>query len=44
MVGAGNSGLQIALEVARTHPVDLAVGTRQKTVPQRPLGRDLFRG
>jgi putative flavoprotein involved in K+ transport len=42
VVGAGNSGLQIALEVARTHQVHLAVGTRQKNVPQRPLGRDLF--
>jgi putative flavoprotein involved in K+ transport len=42
VVGAGNSGLQIALEVARTHEVHLSVGTRQKTVPQRPLGRDLF--
>jgi putative flavoprotein involved in K+ transport len=42
VVGAGNSGLQIALEVARTHEVHLAVGTRQRTVPQRPLGRDLF--
>ncbi len=42
IVGAGNSGLQIALEVARTHQVHLAVGTRQKTAPQRPLGRDLF--
>ena len=42
VVGAGNSGLQIALEVARTHQVHLAVGTRQKMVPQRPLGRDLF--
>ncbi len=42
VVGAGNSGLQIAVEVARTHEVHIAVGTRQKTVPQRPLGRDLF--
>jgi len=42
VVGAGNSGLQIALEVARTHEVHLAVGTRQRAVPQRPLGRDLF--
>ena len=42
VVGAGNSGLQIALEVARTHQVHLAVGTRPKTVSQRPLGRDLF--
>jgi len=42
VVGAGNSGLQIARELATSHQVHLAVGTRQKTVPQRPLGRDLF--
>lgn len=42
VVGAGNSGLQIALELAATHQVDVAVGSRQKMVPQRPLGRDLF--
>ncbi|HEX3224442.1 MAG TPA: NAD(P)/FAD-dependent oxidoreductase [Nocardioides sp.] len=42
VVGAGNSGLQIALELAATHEVHLAVGTRQRTVGQRPLGRDLF--
>jgi putative flavoprotein involved in K+ transport len=42
VVGAGNSGLQIALELSRTHEVHLSVGTRQRTVPQRPLGRDLF--
>jgi putative flavoprotein involved in K+ transport len=42
VVGAGNSGLQIALEVARTHRVHLAVGTRPRAVSQRPLGRDLF--
>lgn len=42
VVGAGNSGLQVALEIARTHEVHLAVGSRHKTVPQRPLGRDLF--
>ena len=42
VVGAGNSGLQIALELADTHEVDVAVGSRQKMVPQRPLGRDLF--
>jgi putative flavoprotein involved in K+ transport len=42
VVGAGNSGLQIALELGRTREVHLAVGTRQKAVPQRPLGRDLF--
>jgi putative flavoprotein involved in K+ transport len=42
VVGAGNSGLQIALELAATREVDVAVGSKQKMVPQRPLGRDLF--
>jgi putative flavoprotein involved in K+ transport len=42
VVGGGNSGLQIARELAATRDVHLAVGTRQKAVPQRPLGRDLF--
>jgi putative flavoprotein involved in K+ transport len=42
VVGAGNSGLQIALELSRTREVHLAVGSRQKAVAQRPLGRDLF--
>lgn len=42
VVGAGNSGVQIALELAGTHDVHLAVGTRPKAVPQKLLGRDLF--
>jgi putative flavoprotein involved in K+ transport len=43
VVGAGNSGVQIADELATTgRAVSLAVGTRPRTVPQRPLGRDLF--
>jgi putative flavoprotein involved in K+ transport len=42
VVGAGNSGMQIAAELARTRPVDLAVGTRVPALPQRVLGRDLF--
>jgi putative flavoprotein involved in K+ transport len=42
VVGAGNSGLQIALELADDREVHVAVGTKQKMVPQRPLGRDLF--
>lgn len=42
VAGAGNSGLQIALELSRTREVHLAVGTRQKAIRQRPLGRDLF--
>ncbi|MGY1604451.1 flavin-containing monooxygenase [Geodermatophilus sp. SYSU D00815] len=43
VVGAGNSGLQIAEELAAAgRAVTVAVGTRPTTVPQRPLGRDLF--
>jgi putative flavoprotein involved in K+ transport len=42
VVGAGNSGLQIALELAATRAVTVARGSRQPMVPQRPLGRDLF--
>ena len=43
VVGAGNSGVQIAEELAGTgRSVSLAIGSRPRTVPQRPLGRDLF--
>ena len=42
VVGAGNSGRQIALELAATHDVSLAVGTESLELPQRLLGRDLF--
>ncbi|WP_138735210.1 flavin-containing monooxygenase [Modestobacter excelsi] len=42
VVGAANSGCQIALELSATHPVDLAVGERLPAVPQRPLGRDIW--
>jgi len=42
VVGAGNSGLQIAVELAATRPVTVAVGTRPPMLPQRFLGRDLF--
>jgi putative flavoprotein involved in K+ transport len=43
VVGAGNSGVQIAEELAASgRAVSLAVGSRPRTVPQRPLGRDLF--
>lgn len=42
VVGGGNSGFQIAAELAATRTVDLAIGTRNATVPQRPLGRDIF--
>jgi putative flavoprotein involved in K+ transport len=43
VVGAGNSGVQIAEELASTgRSVSLAIGSRPRAVPQRPLGRDLF--
>ena len=42
IVGGGNTGYQIAKELSSTHRVTLAVGSRQKPLPQRVLGRDLF--
>jgi putative flavoprotein involved in K+ transport len=42
VVGGGNTGFQIAKELAPTHHVHLAVGSRQTPLPQRFLGRDLF--
>jgi putative flavoprotein involved in K+ transport len=42
VVGGGNTGFQIAHELAATHEVHLAIGSRQTPLPQRPFGRDLF--
>jgi putative flavoprotein involved in K+ transport len=42
VVGGGNTGFQIAQELAATHEVHLSVGSRQMPLPQRILGRDLF--
>ena len=42
VVGAANSGLQIAAELHRTRPVSLSSGSATRTLPQRVLGRDLF--
>lgn len=42
VVGGGNSGFQIAAELAGDHDVVLAIGSRNAAVPQRPLGRDIF--
>ena len=42
VVGGGNTGFQIAKELAATREVHLAIGSRQKPLPQRLLGRDLF--
>jgi putative flavoprotein involved in K+ transport len=42
VVGGGNTGYQIAQELSATHRVLLAIGSRQKPLPQKLLGRDLF--
>ena len=42
VVGAANSGCQIAAELAATHSVDLSAGQRIPAIPQRPLGRDVW--
>jgi putative flavoprotein involved in K+ transport len=42
VVGGGNTGHQIAEDLAPTHEVSLAVGSRQTPLPQRLLGRDVF--
>jgi putative flavoprotein involved in K+ transport len=43
VVGGGNTGYQIAEELAASHEVHLSIGSRQTPLPQRLLGRDLFR-
>jgi putative flavoprotein involved in K+ transport len=42
VVGSGNSGLQIAEELAATRQVDVSAGEKVPMLPQRLLGRDLF--
>jgi putative flavoprotein involved in K+ transport len=42
VVGGGNTGFQIAKELSATHKVLLSVGSKQKPLPQRIAGRDLF--
>jgi putative flavoprotein involved in K+ transport len=42
VVGAANSGCQIAQELSATHSVELSSGQRMPTIPQRPLGRDVW--
>lgn len=43
VVGGGNSGLQIAAELAATRPTTLSVGSRHPYLPQRVAGRNVFR-
>ena len=42
MVGGGNTGYQIAEELAASREVHISIGSPQKPLPQRLLGRDLF--
>ena len=42
VVGGGNSGFQIAEELAASRRVDLSVGAKAPMLPQRLLGKDLF--
>jgi putative flavoprotein involved in K+ transport len=42
VVGGGNSGFQIAEELAATRTVDLSIATTYPMLPQRRAGRDLF--
>jgi putative flavoprotein involved in K+ transport len=42
VVGGGNTGFQIAKELSATQSVILSIGSRQKPLPQRLAGRDLF--
>ncbi|MGH3321058.1 MAG: flavin-containing monooxygenase [Streptosporangiaceae bacterium] len=42
VVGGGNSGLQIADELARTRPVTLALGSRHPFLPERVAGHSVF--
>jgi putative flavoprotein involved in K+ transport len=42
VAGGGNSGFQIAEELAATRRVDLSIATRYPMLPQRLAGRDLF--
>jgi putative flavoprotein involved in K+ transport len=42
VVGGGNSGFQIAEELATTRRVDLSIATRAPMLPQRLAGKDLF--
>jgi putative flavoprotein involved in K+ transport len=42
VVGGGNSGFQIAEELAATRQVDLSIATKAPMLPQRLAGRDLF--
>jgi putative flavoprotein involved in K+ transport len=42
VVGGANSGQQVALELSESRSVEISVGKKLPTLPQRPLGRDIW--
>ncbi|MFS0728337.1 flavin-containing monooxygenase [Paenibacillus sp. 1P07SE] len=42
IVGAGNTGVQIAAELSETHQVTLSTSKKIKALPQQLMGKDLF--
>ena len=42
VVGGANTGCQIALELSASREVEISVGQRLPTIPQRPLSRDVW--
>lgn len=42
VIGGGNSGAQIAEEIAKDHKVDLAVNTKLRFMPAKIFGKSLF--
>lgn len=42
VVGAANTGCQIALELSATHEVEISAGQHLPTIPQRVLGHDIW--
>lgn len=42
IVGAGNTGIQIAAELSKTHSVTLSMSKPIKSIPQRIAGKSLF--
>jgi putative flavoprotein involved in K+ transport len=42
VVGDGNSGVQIAVELAASRPVVLSIGRQRSFLPQRLLGKPIF--
>ncbi len=42
VIGAGNSGVQIAEEISATRPVHISIDRLPKQFPQRLMGKDIF--